>query len=101
MAWSHDAAKNLIRNPDFRSLFEDEESPVLRAIRSLERVGLDPRTAPDKKHEAACQRAGILFVLEAIGETLDAHDREAAAEADRLRKQIRPVQSRYLTRYPS
>ena len=95
--WSREAALRLRASEDFRALFEDEESPLLRHIESLERIALNPAAEDREALVARARLAGIWDVFGTPARVLDEPDNSSEKGSSRPRPVAR---TRYLRRTP-
>lgn len=58
--------QQLLDFPPFQELWTEEDSPVVRHVRDLERRIFDPKTAPADVDRLRFERHGVLKVLEIV-----------------------------------
>lgn len=95
MAWSPDSAKRLLSNQDFLDLFEDITSPLKQQLDLHTRVALDPAYPDDRARTAKCKRSGILEVMAAVKNAVDA---DLAPPEEAPKKRPRVSAGKYLSR---
>jgi hypothetical protein len=82
MAWSRDRSQALLSDPNFRALFEDEDSPVMKEIARLTRSVLDPdRTDFNKVQAERGRLKGMEDVWRMVVAEADARQQKPEAAA--------------------